>query len=484
MHTRLRRAMLDGNWLSYLEQARDRHFGPSRAAGHGPADQSACPFRVIQRELAQVHHAPPIIRHGNAPEDGGAIAGVVEAIDRSGLWPAMRRFDQWVLGCNEYLLRVHVDASGRVYYRPVAPDLVEADPHPDEPSRPIAIRERRLRKHPKKDEDVWTLETVSIADPAAPVYTIHEIREDGKIGADWTATLLEKEQSGDDYWYRRADATPVLPYVLYHKERLGDRLWDPYEGIETVQGSITLAVMLSFWVHCMRDASWPQRWVANAEPQSLEATDEGNAAARRVSEVDPAILVVLQAMEAGNQIMVGQWQPGADPKMLLEAIDAYAARLATDAGLSPSDIQRASSSARSGYAIAMTNDGKRQAQKRYYEQFRAADEELVALTAILLNRATGSDYPEDGYTVVYREIPLSPDELRERRANVIELIREGLMDPADGYRELNPGLTTAQARADLERIRQERARLSSAPAEPPPQGDEPPADAPTAEAPE
>jgi hypothetical protein len=429
-----------------------------RASAHGPADQSAMPFKVIQRELAVCHHVPPDVLHGTTPAEDASLIGLIGpqgAISASGLWSMMRRFDQWVLGCNEYLMRVHADDDGRVYYRPVAPDLVEAEADPDDPSRPLAIWERRRRTHPERDEVVWTMEVVDIRDPEAPVYAIYEIH-DGKTRADWTAKFLDTDAGWTGKWpdaYRKADGAPVLPYVLYHKERLGDRLFDAYDGVEIVRGSITLAVMLSFWVHCVRDASWPQRWIANGRVAGLETVDSGTQAARLETPQDPATATMLEAIEAGNQIMVGQWEPGSDPKSLLESIEAYAARLAVDAGLSGSDSQRSSSSARSGYAISLTNEGKRQAQKRYYEQFRDGDQQLIALTAILLNRVTASAYPEEGYSVVYREIPLSPDELRERRANVLELLAAGLMAPEDAYRELNPGLTRTQARAELERIK-------------------------------
>jgi hypothetical protein len=61
---------------------------------------------------------------------------------------------------------------------------------------------------------------------------------------------------------------------------------------------------------------------------------------------------------------------------------------------------------------------------------------------------------------VYRDLPLSPEELQARRANVIELMGAGLLSRVRAYQELNPGLTEASASAELARIDAERLRLT------------------------
>jgi chromosome partitioning protein len=95
--------------------------------------------------------------------------------------------------------------------------------------------------------------------------------------------------------------------------------------------------------------------------------------------------------------------------------------LATAAGLAPTELQRTSGSAKSGYAISLSQDGKRTAQRKYVMQFRDADERLVAISATLYNRAMGTQFPEGGYSVHYREIPLSPEELASAREDMDEL---------------------------------------------------------------
>ena len=470
-HTRLRRRMLDGLWWQDLEQRMIRHFGPQRRAAQGPRDLSSNPFRVIAREMAALYPAPPRIRHavqypatpgGEAPSpdplDG--LTGDRGAITRSGLWAQMPRVQAWTIGCREYLLRAHATATGELRYRPVPPDHVIAEASGDTPDIPALIREARLRMIPGLRDPVWCWDVLDVRDPSAPIYRI-ETMDDRHT--DHTERVLGAEVSGPAYPYRRTDGTPVLPYVLYHAERMGDRLWDPYEGIETVEGSLDLAVGWSFWFHVLRDASWPQRWMANATVAGLDVGDAGSGigAARPEIETDPANVLALTAIESGNQIMVGQWQPGGDPEALARSLMQFAVRLAQDAGLPSSDLQKVSADPRSGQAIALSNEGKRAAQRRYAPHLRSSDEALVALSAVLLNRATGSAYPEDDYSVIYSEIPLSADELASRREHAIALLAAGMISPERAYADLTPGLTEAQARQDLDAIRRRREELAA-----------------------
>jgi hypothetical protein len=143
--------------------------------------------------------------------------------------------------------------------------------------------------------------------------------------------------------------------------------------------------------------------------------------------------------------MVGQFQAGADVEKMQGVLESMTARLAVSMGVPPSDLQRMTSTARSGAAIALTNEGKRTAQRRAAVSMRDSDERLVALSAILLNRflgfPAGQGYPESGYQVRYKELPLSPDERRARREDVLALLEAGLMTQAEAYQEMHPGLS-------------------------------------------
>ena len=444
-HTRIRRQMLDGRHKQVIEARRTEHIGRQKSYHHGPVDMSANPFRVLYRELSVLYDEPPQVHH-DAEADLAGLLGTEGSLALSGLWSTMARFQTWVLGCREYLLRPHVSADGDLRFRPVAPDMVTATSHEDSPDQPVSVSELRLRRHPDRDEWIWTRDVLDISDPAFPVYQITDAKAEEPI--DLTIAYLGEPMSGDLYPYRKADGTPVLPYVLYHAERLGDRLWDPYEGIEIVEGSLNLASALSFWFHALQQASWPQRYLVNCTPAGLSTSASGS----NEYVADPASVLLLTANDDGLQPVVGQWGPGANVEMLGKAIDQYAARLAHTAGIRVGDIQRVSANARSGYAIAMTNDGKIQAQRRFTPQFQYADQNLIGLAAIMLNRATGTAYPESGYRVAYRQARLGGAELKQRREHVLEMVKEGLMSRVQAYMLINPGTSEAQATAELQRI--------------------------------
>lgn len=469
-HSALRRRMLDGRWERDLQTRVQEHVGSVRADAWGTIDCSANPFRVICRELSTLYLDAPHIRH-----DQDGADEISKAMSEAGLWAMMPRHQSRVIGCREYLLRVHATKQGQLRYRPVPPDLVIADADAELPDWPVRICE--LRERLIGGDYRWAWDVLDVSDPKQPVYQVRLSDSAGKpLGEDLSERFLGGNRSGSHYPYRRADGTPVLPYVLHHAERRGDQLWDAFEGIELVGGALTLGVLYTFWLHLVQDASWPQRYALNARPAGLETRDQHGNVTRLEIVTDPATLLILEKMleDPAAQAIIGQFQAGGNPKELLEAIDSYAARLAQDAGVSGTDLLRTSGDPRSGYALSLSNEGKRAAQRRFTPQFRESDRWMVALSAILLNRASGSSLPEDGYSVLYQQIPLSPDELAARRDHVLALVDAGLLSKVDGYMELNPGLTRKQAEKELERIEAENKRFE--PAKPQPPAAPPPSD--------
>jgi hypothetical protein len=97
-------------------------------------------------------------------------------------------------------------------------------------------------------------------------------------------------------------------------------------------------------------------------------------------------------------------------------------------------------------------------------QFRAADEALVGLSAILFNRwaeanSEPTNYPEGSYSVLYREIPLSPQEMDARRKHILEMRAAGLMSDVDALRFFG-SLSEQDAVAQLAQIRAMRGEAA------------------------
>lgn len=445
-HTRLRRRLLEGTWEEDLHNRLQIHLGTVRKAAWGLPDMSSNVFRQIARSLASLYIQPPDVSH---PTRNQAAQGIVDMVARSGLWATMNRFQQLTIGCREYWQRVHVSSDGRLTFRPVAPDMTIAKSFADRPDYPVSVREMRERMD-ADGKPRWTWDVLDISDAENPIYEVRAYVDGGKVGEDLSAVYLGGNYSGAAYPYRRNDGRPILPYVLYHAERIGDRLFDCYEGIEVVEGSLNIAVSYSMLFHAIKDSSWPQRYIIGAEPQG--GTIEGGiAGVRREVVSDPATVLMLRASDE-QQPVIGQWQAGCDVTQLENTISAFANRLAQDAGVSPADIQRMGGTARSGYAIALSNEGKRDAQKVYAQSFRASDEQLVMTAAILANRAMGSQFPEGGYSVQYRSIPLSGAELDGRRKHALELLDAGLMTRIDALRLFDDALTEQDAVAMLAEI--------------------------------
>jgi len=445
-HSRHRRALMEGRWQRLLEDRLQMQLGSTRRQAWGIPDISSNPFKVVATELATLYDAPPDVSHNTAGAAVDELCGSNGLIARAGLWPQMARFQSMVIALREMWMRVDVE-DGRLIYRPVSPDMTIAEADPSRPTTPLAYAEIRLRHI--RGEAQWAYDVLDIRDPANPSYTVRLAKDTG-MGEDVTLEVLGGTYSGDAYPYRRADGAPILPVVLYHASLYGDRLFDAFNGVELYEGSLNLAVYYSFLAHTLRDASFPQRYAIGVRIAGSDMVDGGSRGQRVEVVTDPTTILMLDAaME--QQPQVGQFVAGADVEKIEAVIAAIAHRLATDAGLAPTDLQRTSGSAKSGYAISLSSEGKRTAQRKYILQQRDADERLVSISATLYNRAMGTQFPEGGYSVHYREIPLSPEELASRRAHAMEMMEAGLMDKVEALR-LFGSLTHEDAVVRLEQI--------------------------------
>jgi hypothetical protein len=475
MATSLRRRLLYGAWRDDLANHIVARVGKDRAQAWGAPDMSANPFRSLCQQVAVLYDEPPIISHPDDP-GGTAAALLTSALETAGAWSLMARVQRDTVGMREMLVRVDIDEdTGELVLRPVHPDFVCARPHPTRPDAIAAIKEARLRQPEGSvpQAQFWAWDCL---DPKRLEYRVTDDH-----GADVTESELGAPASGKAYPYVYDDGAPYLPYALYHAAQTGC-LWDPYEGIELVDGTLNVGGHWTFWNHCVEDASWPQRYAAGWEVVTTEAVGDP-AAPRLVATVDPAVLLQLRSNLDAGQGLIGQWAPGADPSALADAISAYERRLAAYAGLSPSDFARISGDPRSGYALAISREGQREAARRLEPQFRRGDVQLLSICAAQLNRwherhSQRIALPEKGWRIRYQALPPSPQELESKRRNVLELMDAGLMSAVEAYMELHPGLSEAEAKRAITKIRRDQLKraemaLQMAPPEPQEGGNEP-----------
>jgi hypothetical protein len=469
--SRNRYAMMEGRWQPILESYMETQLGSVRRAAMGLVDISYCALRTTSYELATLYDAEPDVRHNQLSSPNiDRLVGSAGSIARSGLWSQMSRFQAYTLALREMWMRADVE-DGRLVYRPVPPHMTMAEADPARPNVPTLFGELRLRQ--VEAQLLWTFEVWDIRDASNPTYRVVEALDGWKFGRDLTRLVHGATYDGANYpaSWRRANGTPIIPAILYHASTYGDRLFDPFANIELYTGSLQLGLFYSYLAHCIRDASYPQRYAVGVRVAGMDASDLGSRAARSEVTTDPTTILMLDPIAETSQPMMGQYQAGADVEKLEAVIAAVAHRLATDAGLAPSELQRTSGSARSGYAISLSQEGKRQAQRRYIMQFRASDEALVGLSAVLYNRwseanTEPTNYPEGAFSVIYREIPLSPQEMEARRKHVLEMLAAGLMSEVDALRFFG-SLSEQDAIAQLAAIRTMRTET---PPPPPPEG--------------
>lgn len=445
---RRRRRMLEGLWREDLDEILDQHMAKTRQRRQGPPDMTKNVFKSIVLQLSVLYDRPPRLKH----ESSDAVDQMTVLLNNAGTWPLSMRLQQLVTGQREAARVFMVRPDGTVQVENVPADLAHAVASPDAPDEPHTFYRYRIRE--LEGKEFWTRDCWSIEDLDNPFFRVES--EDGET--DLSSDFGIEGWSGESYRCRLtqgADAgKPVLPVVLYHASRTG-RLWDPWTGIEVVEGSLRIAMLWTMWSHVVKDASWPQRYMVNLRPAAggETSTQDGE----NVVEADPAAVLQLEMMRPGVATVVGQWGPGGDPDAIGKAIRDYSADLSSDFDVS-ADVQRVHADARSGYAIEITRQGQRDAQRRAEPNFRRGDQQFLSAVAACSNGIAGTNLPEDNWDLEYGGVPLS---LEERRVMVEEFKVQdelGLTSTVE-LRALLKGTTIEQAREELRQIRADRAEF-------------------------
>ncbi len=463
-HTSLRRRLIQGTWEQDLEDELYRHLPADRREAWGVADMSSNALEQVSRQLAMLYHENPIVTHEQDISDLVSRDGY---ITKSGFFQLMQKVQQYTIAMRECAVRIdvvpHVKGSlprhSGILYRVVTPDFIYAEAHPDAPDEMVYYQEYRLRYNSENKEYEWVVDIIDIRDENNPKFGMFKIENDGSTGNDVSDIYMgHPSHEGASYPYRTKDGIPFIPVQLYRAEKTG-ALWNSYDSSQLTFGTLSSAVLFSFYLHLVRDACWSQKYVAGLQLAGQSAIDQDSPARRATVTTDPSsILVFTSDPDINTQPLIGSFEPSADPQALLESIAKYEYRVATAAGIS-SEVLRQSGDPRSGYALSISRDGQREAQRRYAPIFRANDEELIAKTACLCNRFLGTNLPEDSYRVQYSQLNLSPAEMKATREDVIQKLNAGLISPVDAIMQLNPDLDDMEAREELIRIRKERAEF-------------------------
>lgn len=482
-NTRARRSMLDGNWASLLAQRTRDVLGVERAAMQADPSLSLNPFKSTCRTLAVLYDGEPKINHPRAATED--LATLTDKLKRAALWPTMQRTQLYTLGLREMFKHVAVDpADGSVIFRDVYPDMVIAqatEARPDVPARIEELRERSVAfltaqgvRTQSTTGKAWTVDVYDLTGPE-PFHAVYLYAggSDGSaswgLGQDITQQVYGRAMRAADYPFRatptqaelakdpKALGKPILPYVLYHAAPNGDRLFDPNDWIELVDGTLNAGVLNGFMMHTFADASWPQKFLIGGMPIAaavqMQGGDDTTARVSYVASDPTSVLIIANQPDFNGQPSAGQWAAGGSLTEQEGVLGNIISGLMETAGIPASDIQRLSGNARSGAALSITNEGKRELQRRYQPIFESADQQLIRIVAILLNRYSDAvesaaevagetiprryRYPEGGYSLTYAKIPRSPSELKEHREHVLGLLAAGMISRVEAYAALN-----------------------------------------------
>ena len=464
-HTRLRRRILYGKWKEDLESRITSQIGSVRREVWGEPDLGANVLRAISAGNATLYDQPVTVRnHLVDTEEGEKRFALM--LEEASLWPLMQRVQRDTVGMREMLVRMEISDKGRLRYRPAFPDLVQLEPHPDDPMDFVVYRELRQRRVDGRMG--WFWDVFELHDDGSASHRVYA----NDVGKPDTRQEVTKKLGIVDYRYKYADGEPFIPATLYHAATTG-QLWDAWEWREIVEITLNVGMLWSFWLHTVKDASWPQRYAANVILQGTRRDGHTEATARGAITTDPSTVLMLSIdPDGGNQSpQLGQWQPGGNPKELAESIAHYERRAAVYAGMAPSDITRQSGDPRSGYALAINKSSQREAQQRSTPTFSRSDRDLLRKSAALSNRwSEGNNgppaLPELGWRGHYTTIPLTPEERRALIDEVKELLGLRFIDRVEALRRLEGGgMTRAEAKRALRKV--EKALAAEAPPAPP-----------------
>ena len=441
MEQRRRRQMIEGNWerllYGWLAPMVDRR----KLDKWKKLDTSKNLFSSLTSKISVLYSRPPVMFRRDG--QGEALTTLTDAVTDAGLWQLAANNQQLTVGLREGAMAVHTaegaDGKLRPVYTVIPADHLAARADPSTPDEPHTIYWYRLRSI--EGSPLWTRDAYSIEDPERPT-----MRVESEAGDDLTKSFPSVPGYNADNWPWRIDGAPFIPIEMYHAVRTG-KLFDPYRGIELVDGSLTVAGLWSMWQHIVRDCSHPQRWTFNAELDGVEVKDG-------VASVvtDPATLLSFST-RAGQTGSAGQFAPGGDPEAIARAIQMFASDLVAGFDLSPADVKRVHSS-RSGYAIEITKDDQREAQKKFTPTFSRSDVSLLGKTAAMLGLpATGWDIRYTGIRATFSERKALIDEY-ETRAGL------GITSPVELLATLDD-ISDVEARRRIGQFAKDRAWIKT-----------------------
>lgn len=463
-------AVMMDDWDDIAQDWIDRHIGEERAQTWGPPDTSMNDMLdyATQASTPGLYGQQPIIL---GPDGSDRL---LEIIDSAGVWTKQQHVQIMSVGMGDYLVRPQVDASGLISVRTVSPHRVYAVPHADDPTRPVAVWELRLRQLGANGPYVWTWDQYDIQTRGEESYRIvaaSEVeadtdadREPIAIGADLTAKFLpdapEGGYNGDAYPFRYRSTFPFIPFVWYRSEDVS-QMWAYSMRKGGYLGALMTMLTATYTGQAARDATGSAVIVGNLYPLGGSVDNVGQMDQVLTLNVKPGAILYHETKPNGGSPFVKEIGPGANLQTLLQYAQAVSSRNAGRFGLAPSEVTKRSANPSSAAALAIMDEKRREFSKRIEPLYRRSDLKLIRMFAAMYNAARGTQYPERGYSIVYQQPPPSPAQReadREQQKHDLEL---GQTSELQIYIDSHPGISRDEAIRQLARVRADRALIDA-----------------------
>jgi hypothetical protein len=470
--------VLRDDWEELLRDWLVSTIGEERAAIWGKPDTSVNLLADYARQVTTpgLYATPPEVR---GPPGARPL---LDRLASAGVWTRQQHVEYLAVGMVDCLVRPQVDATGLVSARVVAPHNIYAVPHADDPTRPVVIWELRLREllgAAGESVYLWTWDQYDVrrGREAYRIVAAEQVTLDHAVtaptgeavpqgatfaqGAGITHLFIDEAPpeglDGDAYPFRDHVGRAFLPWVWYRSMDTGS-LWGTIYRQGPYRGTLNAALLSTYTLHAARDATGSMTLVFNAAEPGGVAGLAGTQAANRSLPVSPGSLLFLRSLD-GSQPSVSQIGPGANLQPLSAFARSYMSATASRFGVNSNDLTNLSNP-QSAAALAISDRGRREFAERMAPLFRRADERLVRLFALLSNLATGANFHDEGYSVVYTSTTETPDEEKAQREQLAFERDAGLISQVDLWLTYHPGATRDDALAALTRVQADEARLA------------------------
>lgn len=430
--TRLRRRMLEGNWESDIIQYMSSHLDASRQESWGVPSQSVNLFKSVVQQLSVIYFNEPVITNDLFTTESEEYLKSLKIFSKA------VQHSQNVIGLRESFYRVFYNGT-QVDVRLVTPDYICAKAADRDPNKLVRIEE--LVKKEYMEEDIWVWECWDIE--YIPQLRIYSQDKSEDLTEYFVGTQFEYP------YINPITGEAFLPYVIYHAQDKGE-VFDACGWHELVYGTLELALLWSFFIHVVKDASWAQKYGVDVSLAGLSPSESGK---RQTISTDPASILMFTSKDERTGGL-SSFQNSVDIKGLSDSILEYAQTVIKNIGLGSTQSQQISS--QSGIAIQLTQDVLRQQTKRFINGFEAGDIEMLSKVGLISNLFASENVPLlpiDSYKIRYPGLSLSQGEISEILNYYTPLIEMGVKSKVDLLQAIE-GLTREEA---VEKLKQNRA---------------------------